>query len=338
MSEHAELPAEQVMFRMVTGYWVSQIVGAVAELRLADFLVEGPRTHADLAQKSSIHPDSCLRLLRAGCSIGIFKTEGNRFFLTPIGETLRSDVPNSMRGMAMAQSSPGHWLPWGRLREALRTHAPQAKAALGAEIFEYYRQHDEEGKAFTNAMRNLSAQVIAEVARIAEVPETGTVVDVGGARGNLVAAVLQAHPRAKGIVIDLPQVGESANQAFKAAKLEGRCEFIGGDFFKEVPKGDLYILKQVLHDWNDEQCVTILKNCARGMSANGRVLVVEMVVPTDGRPSLAPLMDLNMMVMLPGKERTREEYQSLFSLAGLRLHDVTDTRSPFQIVEARRTA
>jgi hypothetical protein len=325
------------MMHMITGYWVSQIVGAVAALGIVDQVARGAHDPAAIAQGCGAEPSAMLRLLRAGASVGLFVSDGqNGYRTTPLGDTLASGA-GTMRGMAMAQAAPGHWLPWGRLIDAVRTGTRQTPATLGAEIFEYYGKHPEEGSAFSAAMDGLSALVAREVAENVDTRGIQRVVDVGGAKGTLVSAVLGANAALTGVVFELEHVVGVARGAIAAAGLAGRCEVVAGDFFRGgVPEGDLYVLKQILHDWDDGECRTILANCAKAMRPSGRVVIVEQIVPEDGAPSFATLMDMNMLVMLPGRERTLREYDTLLTEAGLRVERVLQTRSPFSIVEARR--
>jgi len=330
-------PPPQQMMELITGYWRSQAVGVAARLAIADRLGDGPKTVATLAAETATNEAALFRLLRGLASFGVFEeTVPRTFGLTPLAETLRSNVPGSMRDFAMAETAPGHWLPWGNLDEAVRTGERATPAALGCEIFEWYGTHPVEGAAFSGAMGNLSALAAQEVGRVLPLPEKATVVDVGGAHGTLLAGVLNANPAARGVLTDLPHVIADAPRALAAMGIAGRAEAVAGDFFQAVPEGDVYLLKQVLHDWSDEQCVTILRNCARAMKPGGKVAVVEMVVPEDGTPSLAQIMDLNMLVMLPGRERTEAEFNALFQAAGLSAARVTPTHSPFSLVEAAR--
>ena len=329
------LPPPQQMMELITGYWRSQAVGVAARLAIADRLGDGPKTVATLAAETATNEAALFRLLRGLASFGVFvETAPRTFALTPLAGTLRSNVPGSMRDFAMAETAPGHWLPWGNLDEAVRTGERATPAALGCEIFEWYGTHPVEGAAFSGAMGNLSALAAQEVGRVLPLPEKATVVDVGGAHGTLLAGVLKANPAARGVLTDLPHVIADAPRALAALGIAGRVEAVPGDFFQAVPEGDVYLLKQVLHDWNDEQCVALLQNCARAMRPGGKVVVVEMVVPEDGTPSLAQIMDLNMLVMLPGRERTEAEFSALFRAAGLSAANVMPTHSPFSLVEA----
>jgi SAM-dependent methyltransferase len=308
-----------------------------AKLALADRLGDGPKTVEALARETGMNEAALYRLLRGLASFGVFTETAHRTFgMTQLAGTLRSNVPGSMRDFAIAETSPGHWLPWGNLEEAVRTGARTTPAALGCEIFEWYGNHAAEGAAFSGAMGNLSALAAQEVGRVLAVPDRATVVDVGGAHGTLLAGVLRANPAARGILTDLPHVIADAPRALSALDVADRVAAVAGDFFEAVPEGDVYLLKQVLHDWSDEQCVALLQNCARAMKPGGKVVVVEMVVPGDGTPSLAQIMDLNMLVMLPGSERTEAEFNALFRAAGLSAPKVTPTHSPFSLLEAAK--
>ena len=329
-----EAPPPERMFQMITAYWVSQAVGTFADLGLADQLAAGAKSARDVAATAGTDPEATYRLLRMLASVGVVAQDDTRFTLTPIGATLRSDVPGSMRDMARAQTMPGHWLPWGRLTDAIRTGTRQTAAALGMEIFDHYAKHAGEREAFVGAMNGLSSLVAKEAPRVYDASAHHVMCDVGGSSGTIAAGFLRANPALRGIVFDLPEVAPSAAAALTQAGLADRCNAIGGDFFADVPVADLYVMKHVLHDWNDEQCKTILRNCAKHLEPGGRVLLLEMVIPDDGRPSAAQLMDLNMLVVTHGKERTAGQYAELLAAAGLRLVDVRPTHSPLQVVVA----
>ena len=322
------------MFQMITAYWVSQAVGTFAELGFADLLAAGPASARELAARVGTDADATYRLCRTLAALGVLSLTDGKLALTPLGETLRSDVPQSMRDMARAQTMPGHWLPWGRFRDAIRTGIRQTGAALGSEIFGHYAKHADEREAFFGAMHGLSSLVAKEAPRVFDASQHRVVCDVGGAAGTIAAGFLNANPQLTGIVLDLPEVAPLAEQAIREAKLGDRCRAVGGDFFKDVPAADLYVLKAILHDWNDEQCRTILTNCAKHLTHGGRVLVIEMVIPDDNAMSAAQLMDLNMLTMLPGRERTAGQYAELLASAGLRMIDVRQTHSPLQVIVA----
>ena len=333
-----EIPPSAAMMGLITGYWVSQAVGVVAQLGVADQLRDGARRSTELARDVRADPDALYRVLRLLASIGVF-TEGppDSFGLTPLGETLRTDAPDSVRNFAVTETAPGHWLPWGKLHESVRTGQPMAREALGMELFEWYAQDPEEAGFFNAAMGNLSALAASELVRVYDFSTVQTVMDVGGAHGVLLATALHANPNARGILFDLPHVIATAGDAIAAEGLSERVELVSGDFFEEVPPGaDLHLLKQIVHDWDDERVTRLLATCHRALNPAGTLLLVEMVIPADNRPSPAQAMDLNMLVVLGGRERTEAEYRQLLQTAGFRLHQIIPTHSPFSVIEATR--
>jgi SAM-dependent methyltransferase len=328
-------PNAEQLARMIRGYWISQIVGTLAHLKIPDRLASGPTAAGDVASSIACDPGATYRLLRASKEAGLVSTTPDgRFLLTPLGEKLRSDVAGSLRDSAIAMTASGHWLPWGRLSQAVRDGRCQTTEALGAGLFEYYAEHPEEGRAFTGAMSASSAQVADEVAMLLDTSNVKQVVDVGGASGTLIAALLKKNALLEGTILDRADVVAHAKAAVAEQGLALRCKVVAGDFFASVPEADLYLLKYIIHDWDDGQSVSILANCARALRPNGRVVLVEMVVPDDDQPSWAPLMDLNMLAVLPGRERTASEYRTLLGRAGLRLDCITPTASPFSVIEA----
>jgi len=328
-------PAAEKVSQMIRGYWFSQIVGTLAQLKIPDRLANGPLSSDDLAKEIACDPEATYRLLRASASIDVVSAMNDgRFGLTPLGEILRSNVPGSMRESAIALTAPSHWLPWGRLVEAVRQGMRQTPAALGLELFDFYAENPDQGSAFTGAMSNLSAAVAEELAQVLDTAAAEHVVDVGGASGTIVAALLERNAALHGTILELGHVVPQARRAVAELGLSSRCQVLEGDFFKSVPEADIHILKYIIHDWDDEQSIRILSNCARALRSNGRVILVERVLPEDGRPGYAPLADLNMLVLLPGRERTAKQYAKLFEAAGLRLDRVIETASAMQIIEA----
>jgi len=274
-------------------------------------------------------------LMRAASAVGIVSAAaGGRFGLTLLGQTLRSDVPGSQRDSAVALTAPGHWLPWGRLTEAIRTGRCQAPEALGAELFQYYADNPDEGRAFTGAMCDSSAEVADEIARILDTSSARQVVDVGGASGTLIAALLARNPLLEGTILDRPEVVPRAVNVVAERGLSTRCRVVAGDFFVSVPEADIHILKFIIHDWDDEQSIRILSNCARALRPRGRVVLIERMIPEDGRANGASLADLNMLVVLPGRERTLGQYNDLLGCAGLTLNRIVEMTSPLNVIEA----
>ena len=336
--EQQGLSPPHQMLMMINGLWLSQSLGVAARLGIADQIAAGPKTSEEIAKAVGANPDATHRLMRALASIGVFREVGDGCFeLTELGETLRSYVPGSLRAFAIAQTDQGHWQPWGRMLESVKTGRPSAKAALGMELWEWYRKNPQDALEFSSAMGNLAEMVAGQLPELVDFSKVQTVADVGGAHGVLLAAILSANPKARGILFDLPHVIETAKLAIEAEGLANRCEVIGGDFFKEVPPGaDAHLLKQIIHDWDDDRALLILRNCYRALRPSGRVLLVEMLIPADGSPSLVKFVDLNMMVLLGGRERSEAEYEALLRKAGFQAPRFIPTASPFVIIEAER--
>lgn len=331
---HAPPPPAQVL-GLITGMWGAQAAATCARLGIPDQLAGGPKTAEEVAAAIRCDPSATFRLMRGVVTVGLLTHEEGRFSLTPMGQLLRKDVPGSMRSFLIAEMAPGHWLPWGHLEEAVRSGKPSLPKVLGMDAWEYYRKNPEEGRHFAEGMSGISMMAMQAVLASTSFAGAKVVVDVGGSHGAFLAGVLGQEPKAKGILFDQPQVVEGAGPTLDAAGVAARVERRGGDFFASVPAGgDVYLLKHILHDWNDEECVKILRNVRASMAPEGRVVVVEMLVGGEGPPSPAPLMDLNMLVMLTGRERTAEEFAGLFAKAGLRLSKVTPTPSPMVVIEA----
>jgi predicted O-methyltransferase YrrM len=338
MTEMADLGTAQLL-QMIRGFWVSQITGTMARLEIADRLACGPMESSGLAKAIGCEPHATLRLLRAAVSVGLIVAFPNgRFGLAPAGELLRSDVPGSVRDFAIAMTAPGHWLPWGRLTEAVREGERQAVAALGYELFDYYAANPGEGSAFTGAMANHSAGVAGALAQALDTSAARHLVDIGGASGTIIAALLDANQALHGTILERADVVPRAEAALAKLGLSSRCRVVAGNFFDSVPEADLYILKIILHDWDDRQSLTILRNCARAMRPNGRVVLVERLVPEHGDAGEAALSDLNMLVLLPGRERTASEFAELFRAAGLKLDRISELASSLTLIEASSAA
>jgi SAM-dependent methyltransferase len=338
MTGVADLGAAQLS-QMIKGYWVSQIVGTLAQLEIADHLAHGPLNYDVLAEGIGCDPNATYRLLRASVDVGLVAVlSDGQFYLTPLGELLRSNVPDSMRNPAIALTAPGHWLPWGRLAEAVRHGERQTVAALGHELFDYYVANPSEGSAFTGTMANHSDAIAGEIAQALDTSAVTHVVDVGGASGTIIGALLEANAALLGTILERADVVPRAEAVLAQRGLSSRCRVVEGDFFKNVPEADLYILKSIVHDWDDQQSIKILRNCARALRPNGRVILIEWVVPEHGKPGAAALSDLNMLVLLPGRERTASQFEELFRASGLRIDRITGIASSMQVIEASPAA
>jgi hypothetical protein len=336
-SETAE--ASKALLQLMMGAWASQIAGALARLRVFDEIANGHKSAPAIAKRLHLEPHALHRVLRAAGMLGLVRATGAAAYeLTAQGELLRSDVPGSMRALIDAETAAGHWLPWGHLEDCIREGQSVASKTLGySNVWDYYQANPTEANAFSEGMSGISSMAIGAVSAVWNPPPAKRVVDVGGAHGAFLAWVLGQLPDAKGQLLDLPHVIETARPALSAIGLSERVECIKGDFFESVPAGaDLYLLKHIVHDWDDESVRAILGNVSRAMAPGATVAVVELLVPEDGTPSPALLMDINMLVMLPGKERTVTEMKQLFASAGLALTREVQTPSPFSLLEARK--
>ncbi|WP_444960506.1 methyltransferase [Nocardiopsis sp. M1B1] len=322
------------MLQMMTGYWVTQVVRTAAELRIADHLYAGGATPEEVAEAESLDPDSTFRFLRACASLGLAASpDGKRFVSTSLLDTLRTDAPGSLRPLALWGGAESHWLPWGRLSDTIRTGTTQAEAALGAPFFEWLATIPGEAGVFTDAMTAMTRGLARHLADVIEVGSAEVVVDVGGSSGNLVQTLMQRHTGLAGVVLDLPHVAAEAGASASRLGVADRFTFVDGDFFEEVPAGDVHLLKFVLHDWDDDACVRILRNCRRALKPGGRVLVMELIVDKVGAPGLEPLMDLNMMALSTGRERSLGEFEDLFERAGLTTAGTTSSASLVSVME-----
>lgn len=324
------------MFQMITGYWVTQVVRAAAEFHLADHLESGPHTADQLAGKESLDPSAARRFLRACTALGLVTLgDDGHYVTTPLLQTLRTDRPGSLHDLALWGGMTSHWQPWGRLTEAVRSGEAQADASLGQGVFDYFTEHQDEGARFAAAMSAMTAGVAEDLADVIGFKGTETVVDVGGATGSFVQTLMTRHPLLRGVTLDLPHLASAAQKEATRAGLSDRFDFAGGDFFESVPPADVYLLKYVLHDWDDASAVRILRSCRRSLRPGGRVLVAELVLDAQEATGLPPLMDLNMLTLSNGgRERERAEFEALFQEAGLRIDSVIPSASLVSVIEA----
>ncbi|MDA3630495.1 methyltransferase [Saccharopolyspora sp. WRP15-2] len=319
---------------MLTGHWTAQITRAAADLRIADHVAAGAATAQEIAEEESSDPDTTYRLMRACASLGLLGHEGRRRFrLTALGEVLREGVPGSLREAALVQGAPGHWQSWGLLPEAVRSGGNQVEQALGADIFTHFSRNPGEAGLFSKFMSNMTGMVIEDAISLLDLDGVGRVVDVGGAEGALVLQLMREHPDVEGQVFDLPHVVEDARRAAGEAGLSDRFTAVGGDFFTDVPEADYYLLKNILHDWADEQCRTILRNCRRAARPGARALVIEALIGDIGKPDQAVLMDMNMLAVSEGLERDLDEFDELFAATGWKRTDMRPTRSLYSLIE-----
>jgi O-methyltransferase domain/Dimerisation domain len=336
-SEEPTRSPQQVLMQVPQGMWVAQCVATAARLGIADALAQSqPQGSTALARAVGADASALARLLRALASLGVLAEPlPQQYALTPVGELLRADVPGSMRDWLIAETDTPHWQAWGQLYEGVRSGRTVVPELFGMHIYEYYAAHQADLAFFSRAMGNVSALVAHGTVQHYDFSRARHIIDVGGADGGLLLAILDANPHVHGTVFDRPQVVEAARQAIEAKNYQARCHAVGGDFFQAVPRGgDLYLLKFILVDWKDAEALQILQNCRAAITPDGKLLVIEMTIPDDNNPSPGQLFDLNMLVMTGGQERTQSEYGALFAKAGFRLNRVVPTGSPFQVMEA----
>jgi hypothetical protein len=321
--------------RLYTGYWVSQCLYVAALLGIADLLESGPRLPADLARATGTHERSLYRLLRALASLGVFAEDAEgRFGLTPLADPLRSDAPHSVRSAAIVMGEE-HYRTWGELLYSVRTGERAFDRVFGQPVFEYLASRPREATLFDEAMVAVHGPETAAMLDAYDLHGVGTLVDVGGGNGSVLIGALQRYPSMRGILFDRPDVVERARGNLEAAGLAGRCVTVGGSFFESVPGGgDAYLLRHIIHDWDDARSQTILQNCRRAMGPGRQLLIVETVIPPGNGPSFAKLLDLTMLVSPGGMERTEAEYRNLLSQAGFRLERVVPTRTEVGVIEA----
>lgn len=335
----AEQSPQTAMTVLIRGFWVSRALSVAAELGIADLLKDGPRSSEELASATEAHAPSLYRVLRALASFGVFaEDESGRFALTPLGATLQTDVPGSVRAWALLVLEGEHFQAWGNLMHSVRTGGIALDHVFGMGVWDYYAKDRERGKTFDEAMENLKSIFDEAVLAGYSFSEFGTVVDIGGGNGSLMTMLLKANPKVNGVVFDLPRVAEVAKRRIAQAGLTERCKVVGGDAFVSVPSGgDAYVLSRVIHDWDDAHSIAILKNCRRAISETGRVLLLERVLPLriDQSPTTqaAVLGDVNMLAVTGGRERTESEYRTLYDAAGFRLTRVIPTPSGISVIE-----
>ena len=331
-----EVPPQQVMLQLISGFWISRAIYVVAKLGIPDLLVSSPKTSQELANATGTHAKSLQRIMRALLSVGVFAEGPNRSFaLNPISETLRTNVPGSVRWFAISELGEEHYPAWGELMHSVKTGGIAFDKAFGMDIWEFFRVHPENAELFNNSMSTMTAMANEEILKNYDFSSIERIVDVGGGHGGLITSILKANPGMRGILFDAESVVSGAREKLDAAGLAQRCETVAGNFFKSVPEGgDAYIMKWIIHDWDDERSKTILKNCRRVINSKGRLLIVDVVIPESNEPHFGKFIDLNMLVMTGGLERTEREFRQLLDESGFKLTRVVPTQTPFSIIES----
>ncbi|MBK8468289.1 MAG: methyltransferase [Actinomycetales bacterium] len=321
---------------MVTGLRVSAAISVAAELGISDLLRAGPLPLAALAQRTGTEKDTLNRLMRVLTALGVY-TEGpaGHFANSPLGEVLCSDVTGSLRPLARTFQDPATWGAWGHLLHSVRTGDTAFEALHGEDVWTYRAGHPQANEVFNANMTALTSRMAQAVASAYDFTGLNTVVDVGGGHGILLEAVLARHPHLTGTVFDLPQATPQGPSEEASDSVAARWSAASGSFFEAVPTADAHLLKKVLHDWSDERCIQILHTCRRALPPDGVILVIETLLERPGHALDAALSDLNMLVLPGGRERTSDEFASLFTAAGLRLARIVETPTEVVILEAR---
>jgi SAM-dependent methyltransferase len=332
---HEDPDSTTTIRRLVDGYQVSQAIHVAAALGIADLLADASRTSDELAAATGTHPPTLYRLLRALASVGVLhELDGRAFELTPLGQPLRSEVPDSIAGWASFIGRPYYWQAWPGLLHSVRTGENAFRHVHGTDVWAYRSTHPDESAVFDRAMTSLSRRANAALLAAYDFGRFRTVVDVGGGNGALLVAVLAANPAVQGVLFDQPHVVSGAASLLERAGVADRCRTVGGSFFESVPEGaDAYMLRAVIHDWDDDASIRILTVVRRALAEDGRVLIVERVIAPANEGRDAKFSDLNMLVGPGGRERTREEFAALLESSGWRLARVVEAGS-FCVIEA----
>jgi orsellinic acid C2-O-methyltransferase len=342
MTDPTDDPRRPLLQQLIFGFFPSAVLSVAARLRIPDRVAEQPKNSEELADATGTHAPSLYRLLRALAYLGVLEeTETGRFGLTDLGELLRSDAPDSMWATTLLFCGEGVWRSWGDLMAGVQTGKPAFERGIGSDPFAEFADNPEASRDFNRAMSEGTRREGPGIIGSYDFSQFRTLVDVGGGDGTLLAAILAATPGLEGVLFDTAAGLAEAHERLGEAGVDDRCQVVAGDFFESVPEGaDAYIMKSVIHDWDDERCVTILENCHRAMKQDGKVLIVEPVLPPTVRPSFARLgvvmSDLNMLLNTGGRERTEAEFASILHSAGLRLTQAVrlPRPSPMYVIEA----
>ena len=330
------VPPHVQLIQMATGEWVARALHAAAELGLADQLVNVPRSAAELAGPMHVHAPSLHRFMRTLASLGVLtERPEQRYALTTLGEALRTGAPGSARATLLTFGSRLFQRSWDHLTYSIQTSKTGFEKAHGMPLFEYLAQHPGEASLFSETMVGLHGQEPPAVAAAYDFSTFSTIVDVGGATGNMLAATLSRHAGPSGVLFDLPHVVADAPSLLEENGVRDRVKIEAGDFFKTVPSGgDAYILSHIIHDWDEDQCLTILSHIRKAIKSNGRLLIVEMVLPEGDTVHPGKMLDMVMLLVSGGRERTEAEYGSLLSKGGFKLTRIVPTSSAVSVVEA----
>ena len=336
--QESNVPPPVAMLQLISGFWISRCIYIAAKLSIADLVKQEPKTAGELAATAGAHAASLFRVLRALASVGIFtQDDKDRFGITPLSETLRADVPGSLRAFAMTELGEEHYPAWGDLLHSVRTGGIAFDHTFGTDVWKYFAEHPDNARIFNDAMSGMTAQANEALHAAYDFAGINALVDIGGGHGGLLTSILRRNAQMRGILFDSPQVIDGARQSMQVSDVAQRCELVGGNFFESVPLGgDAHILKWIIHDWDDEKSLVILRNSHRALAENGKLILVEAVVPSGSELHFSKFMDLNMLVMTGGRERSEEEFRRLYEASGFRLNRIVPTESPFSVIEGVR--
>jgi SAM-dependent methyltransferase len=330
-----ENPSPPALFEMATAYWLSQAIYVAAKLGIADLLRDGPQSCVALATSTGADAPSLFRLMRALSSVGIFAHLGKgRFALSRLAESLQTEIRGSLRAMVITIGEI-HYQACGSLLHSVQTGSPAFNSVFGTSLFDYLQQNVDAADTFNQGMANVASMLAYAVLMAYDFAGISSIVDVGGGQGKLLEKILQFTPDITGTVFDTASTIERAKQGLENDARSRRCSYVIGDFFSSIPQGaDAYLLCGVIHDWDDPRAINILRNCRRAMAEKGRVLIVDMVVPDTDAMSFSKLLDLNMLAMTGGRERTKAEFHALLDAAGYELTRIIPTMAPQSVLEA----
>ena len=326
---------EAMLGRMIGGFMVTQMIYQATKLGIADLLKDGPKSIDTLAESAGAHPKALYRLMRALASVGIFaETDDCHFQLTSLAGYLRSEFPGSMRNFALWAGETFTWRPFGELLHSVKTGKPAFKHVFHTGIMDYLAGNAEASRIFNQVMTERAGPTAAAVCAAYDFSGINKLVDVGGGHGILITTILKANPLLRGVVFDLPSVVDGAKDILKREGVADRCEIVPGNFFESVPvEGDTYILSSVIHDWDDDHALTILKNVRQSMPKDGKLLLVEYLIQPGNDPFPGKISDIIMLVTENGLERTEAEFRALLDTAGFTLTNIIQTQSPMSVVE-----
>ena len=329
-------PAPNSLAAMMTGYWLAQSIYVAAKLGLPDLIHQGAKSAEELATTTDTQPAALYRMLRALASVGIFREQDDhRFAMTPTAESLRGDVPGSQRSLAIMMGEE-HFACWGELLYSIRTGRTAFEKIYGEPVFDFLSKHPAQAQIFDEAMVGVHGRETGAMLDAFDFSDIATLADVGGGNGSVLRGVLVKYPKMRGMLCDLPGVVERAKPYIAAAGLADRLQTVPTNFFESVPTGaNAYLMRHIIHDWTDEQSLQILRNVRRAIASDGRLLLVESVIPPGNDPSFAKMLDLNMLVIPGGKERTETEYRELYAAAGFQLTRIVPTQADVSVIEGR---